>query len=30
LLTDLEQVWRGRIARIDQLLATEPTPTRED
>jgi DNA-binding transcriptional ArsR family regulator len=30
LLTELEQVWRGRIARIDQFLATEPTPTQED
>jgi DNA-binding transcriptional ArsR family regulator len=28
LLTELEQVWRGRIARIDQLLATEPYPRR--
>ena len=23
LLTELEQVWRGRIARIDELIATE-------
>jgi DNA-binding transcriptional ArsR family regulator len=28
LLTELEQVWRGRIARIDELLATDLT--RED
>ena len=24
LLTELEQVWRGRIARIDELLASDP------
>ena len=24
LLSELEQVWRGRVARIDELLATEP------
>jgi DNA-binding transcriptional ArsR family regulator len=24
LLTDLEQVWRGRIARIDDLIASDP------
>ena len=24
LLGELEQVWRGRIARIDELLATDP------
>jgi DNA-binding transcriptional ArsR family regulator len=24
LLTELEQVWRGRTARIDDLIATEP------
>ena len=24
LLTELEQVWRGRIARIDVLIASEP------
>ena len=24
LLVDLEQVWRGRIARIDDLLALDP------
>jgi len=31
MLTELEQVWRGRIARIDELIATHPehlTPTR--
>ncbi|MFW0794958.1 metalloregulator ArsR/SmtB family transcription factor [Gordonia sp. CPCC 205515] len=27
MLTDLEQVWRGRIARIDDLIAA---PTQED
>ncbi|MFW0785322.1 metalloregulator ArsR/SmtB family transcription factor [Gordonia sp. CPCC 206044] len=26
MLTELEQVWRGRIARIDELIAAEPTP----
>ena len=25
MLTELEQIWRGRIARIDELIATEPT-----
>jgi DNA-binding transcriptional ArsR family regulator len=25
LLTDLEQVWRGRIARIDDLIACDTT-----
>lgn len=25
LLTELEQIWRGRIARIDQLIASEST-----
>ncbi len=24
MLTDLEQIWRGRIARIDLLIAAEP------
>ena len=24
MLTELEQVWRGRIARIDELLASDP------
>lgn len=30
MLTELEDVWRGRVARIDDLLATEETddPTR--
>jgi hypothetical protein len=23
LLTELEQVWRGRVARIDELIALE-------
>lgn len=29
MLTELEQIWRGRIARIDDLIAHEPrhTPT---
>ncbi|MEE3850211.1 metalloregulator ArsR/SmtB family transcription factor [Gordonia sp. LSe1-13] len=26
LLAEFEQVWRGRIARIDELIATEPSP----
>ena len=26
MLTELEQVWRGRIARIDELLAAETAP----
>lgn len=26
LLTELEQVWRGRVGRIDLLLAAEPEP----
>jgi DNA-binding transcriptional ArsR family regulator len=33
MLSDLEQVWRGRIARIDDLIAYDPsgsTPTQED
>jgi DNA-binding transcriptional ArsR family regulator len=33
MLTELEQLWRGRIARIDELLAAEPaapTPDQED
>jgi hypothetical protein len=23
---ELEQVWRGRIARIDELIASDPDP----
>ena len=33
MLTELEQVWRGRIARIDELIALDPqsdTETQED
>lgn len=26
MLVDLEEVWRGRIARIDELIAVDPTP----
>ena len=26
MLTELEQVWRGRIARIDDLIALDPQP----
>ena len=28
MLTELEQVWRGRIARIDELIAFDPIPSR--
>jgi DNA-binding transcriptional ArsR family regulator len=30
LLVDLEQVWRGRIARIDELLAADIDPAHTD
>jgi DNA-binding transcriptional ArsR family regulator len=30
LLDELEQVWRGRITRIDALLATDPPAHRHD
>ncbi len=31
MLTELEHLWRGRIARIDELISTESTEsTRED
>jgi DNA-binding transcriptional ArsR family regulator len=30
LLVDLEQVWRGRIARIDELLAADIDPAHAD
>lgn len=26
MLTELEQLWRGRIARIDELIASDPVP----
>jgi DNA-binding transcriptional ArsR family regulator len=26
MLTELEQVWRGRVARVDELLALDTTP----
>ncbi len=26
MLSELEQVWRGRIARIDELIASDPPP----
>ncbi|MBO1755387.1 helix-turn-helix transcriptional regulator [Allobranchiibius sp. CTAmp26] len=29
MLGDLEQIWRGRISRIDELLSTETTRTTE-
>jgi DNA-binding transcriptional ArsR family regulator len=25
LLTELEQIWRGRVARIDELIASDPS-----
>ncbi|WP_406277048.1 metalloregulator ArsR/SmtB family transcription factor [Nocardia sp. NBC_00881] len=28
MLTELEQAWRGRIARIDELIASDTTPHR--
>jgi DNA-binding transcriptional ArsR family regulator len=30
LLTELEQVWRGRIARIDELIASDADPASPD
>jgi len=30
LLTELEQLWRGRIARIDDLIASDPRPSDTD
>lgn len=27
MLLELEQIWRGRIARIDDLIATDPSTT---
>jgi DNA-binding transcriptional ArsR family regulator len=27
LLAELEQVWRGRVARIDELMAADPEPS---
>ncbi|MEZ5179878.1 MAG: metalloregulator ArsR/SmtB family transcription factor [Acidimicrobiales bacterium] len=29
MLMELEDVWRGRIARIDELIASDPEPTKE-
>lgn len=29
MLTELEDVWRGRIARIDELIANDPIPNEE-
>lgn len=26
MLTELEQIWRGRVARIDELIASDSTP----
>ena len=30
LLAELEDLWRGRIARIDDLLAADPPPTHQE
>lgn len=30
MLAELEAVWRGRIARIDELIATDPPTERND
>jgi DNA-binding transcriptional ArsR family regulator len=30
MLGELEQIWRGRVARIDDLLATDPTHPPDD
>lgn len=29
LLSDLEDLWRGRVARIDELIANDPQPHQE-
>ena len=29
MLTEFEDIWRGRIARIDELLASQPTEKQE-
>jgi hypothetical protein len=29
MLAELEQIWRGRIARIDALIAADPEPEQE-
>ena len=30
MLTELESLWRGRISRMDELLATDPPTTEKD
>jgi len=30
LLTELEQIWRGRVARIDDLIASDSTPENQE
>jgi DNA-binding transcriptional ArsR family regulator len=30
LLTELEQIWRGRVARIDELIAADPPEQEPD
>ncbi|KWX67196.1 helix-turn-helix transcriptional regulator [Mycobacterium sp. NAZ190054] len=30
LLTELEQIWRGRVARIDELIAADPRNQKPD
>lgn len=30
MLSELEDVWRGRVARIDELIASHPEPSQEE
>jgi DNA-binding transcriptional ArsR family regulator len=30
MLAELEDLWRGRIARIDELIALDPRPSQEE
>jgi DNA-binding transcriptional ArsR family regulator len=30
MLTELEQIWRGRVSRIDELIATDPRTENHD
>lgn len=29
MLDELEEIWRGRVARIDELIANDPSPDQE-
>jgi hypothetical protein len=29
MLVELEDLWRGRVARIDELIANDPQPDQE-